>query len=67
MHLPMAGQPGNAAGILFQVAAALIASGRALLRGEVIGPRGPLFGSGPMIALYAIAPGYLPLPAPAQP
>jgi hypothetical protein len=60
MHLPMVGQPRNAAGLLFQVAAELIARGRGLLRGEVIGPRGPLFGSGQMTALYAAAPGYLP-------
>ena len=60
MHLPMADQPRNAAGLLFQVAADLIARGRGLLRGEVVGPRGPLFGSGPMTALYAAAPGYLP-------
>lgn len=46
MHLPMAGQPRNAAALLLQVAAELIAQGRGLLRGEVIGPRGPLFGSG---------------------
>ena len=56
----MADQPGNAAGLLFQLAAGLIAHGRGLLRGEVIGPRGPLFGSGPMTALYAAIPVYLP-------
>lgn len=61
MHLPMAPrQPANSAGLLFQVAAELLARGRGLLHGEVIGPRGPLFGSGPMTALYATAPGYLP-------
>jgi hypothetical protein len=60
MHLPIADQPRNAAGLLFQVAAELITRDRGLLRGEVIGPRGPLFGSGPMTALYATAPGYLP-------
>jgi Suppressor of fused protein (SUFU) len=59
MHLPMAGQPRKAAALLLQVAAELIAQGRGLLRGEVIGPRGPLFGSGQMTALYAAAPGYL--------
>lgn len=42
------------------MAADLIARGRGLLRGEAIGPRGPLFGPGPMTALYAAAPGYLP-------
>jgi hypothetical protein len=46
MHLPTAGQPGDAAGLLFQVAAEMIAHGCGLLRGEVIGPRGPLFDSG---------------------
>jgi hypothetical protein len=60
MHLPMACQPRTAAGLLFQVAAELIAQGRGLLRGDVIGPRGPLFGSGQMTALYVTAPGYLP-------
>lgn len=60
MHLPADGTPGNAAGVLFQVAGELIASGRGLLRGEVVGPRGPLFGFGPMTALYAAPPVYLP-------
>ena len=60
MHLPMASQPRNAAGLLLQVAAELLLRGRGLLRGEVIGPRGPLIGSGQMTALNAAAPGYLP-------
>lgn len=60
MHLPADGQPGNAAGVLFQVASELIARGQGLLRGGVIGPRGPLFGSSQMTALYAAAPVYLP-------
>lgn len=60
MHLPANDQPSNAAGLLFQVASELIASGRGLLRGQVIGPRGPLFDSSPTTALYAAPPVYLP-------
>jgi hypothetical protein len=60
MHLPTADQPGNAAGLLFQVAGELIARGRGLLRGEVVGPRGRLFDRGQMTALYAATPVYLP-------
>ena len=60
MHFRTQNEPGNAAGVLFQVAAELIARGTGLTRGEVIGPRGRLFGSGDTTALLAAAPGYLP-------
>ena len=60
MHLRVADPPGNAAAVLFYVAAELISRGAGLLRGEVIGPRGSLFGRGNASALYAAAPVYLP-------
>lgn len=43
-------------GLVGQVAGELLASGRALLRGEVIGPRGPLVPGSRMEAWYAAAP-----------
>jgi hypothetical protein len=60
LHLPTTDQPANAAGILFQVAAELLDGHRGLLRGEIIGPRGPLFAATRMTALYATVPVYLP-------
>jgi hypothetical protein len=60
LHLPTTDQPPNAAGVLLQVAAELLDGHRGLLRGEIIGPRGPLFAATQMTALYATAPVYLP-------
>lgn len=60
LHLPAADPPRNAAAVLFRVADELIRSGRGLLRGEVLGPSGRVFGTGTAAALYAAAPGYLP-------
>ncbi|GAA0794045.1 suppressor of fused domain protein [Spirilliplanes yamanashiensis] len=60
LHLPAADPPRNAAAVLFQVAGQLVRSGRGLLRGEVLGPHGPVFGTGTVTALYAAAPGYVP-------
>jgi hypothetical protein len=51
---------GPAPGLLQQVGRELLGSGSALLRGEVIGPRGPLVPSSRMEALYAAIPVYLP-------
>ncbi|GAA4989089.1 hypothetical protein HD597_007806 [Nonomuraea thailandensis] len=62
MHLPTDRQPDNVAGVLFQVAEELIERGQGLARGEVIGPRGPLFARGEMTALAAAPPVYLPGP-----
>ncbi|HWD05701.1 MAG TPA: suppressor of fused domain protein [Amycolatopsis sp.] len=45
-------------GLVGQVADELLASGRALLRGDVIGPRGPLVPGSMMEAWYAAAPVY---------
>jgi hypothetical protein len=45
-------------GLVGQVADELLASGRALLRGDVIGPRGPLVPESRMEAWYAAAPVY---------
>lgn len=47
-------------GILQQVGTELIASHSALLRGDVVGPRGPLFEGSQMEALYSTIPVYLP-------
>ncbi|MFC0546780.1 suppressor of fused domain protein [Kutzneria chonburiensis] len=60
MHVPTTRQPGNLAGVLFQVAAELLGRGRGLGRGEVLGPRGVLFPDTGMTALVAAAPVYLP-------
>jgi hypothetical protein len=60
MHFPTSKWPPSAAGVLFQVAGELIDRATGLLRGEVIGPRGRLLGSGALTALYAAAPVYLP-------
>lgn len=46
--------------ILHQVGMALLTSGKALLRGEVVGPAGPIAPMSPMEALYVAAPIYLP-------
>lgn len=48
------------AGLLQQVGTELIEAGSALLRGDVIGPRGRLFDRSQMEALYAAIPVYLP-------
>ena len=48
------------AAILDQIARELIASGKAILRGDVIGPRGRIFDCGKMTALYATLPVYFP-------
>ena len=47
-------------GLLQEIATELLADGRALLRGEVIGPRGPLYRGSEMQALYASVPVYFP-------
>jgi Suppressor of fused protein (SUFU) len=60
MHFRTGNRPGNAVGLLFQVAAELITRGTGLLRGEVLGPRGQLFSRGDTTALYAAAPVFLP-------
>ena len=60
MHFPTADRPPNAAAVLFQVAGGLIRRGAGLLRGEVVGPRGRVFGRGNLTALYSTAPNYLP-------
>ncbi len=59
--LPESMRQGPVPGILQQVGQGLIADGHALLRGDVIGPRGPLFSDSPkMEALYASPPVYFP-------
>lgn len=44
--------------LLGQVAGELLASGQALLRGDVLGPRGPFAPGSAMEALYASSPSY---------
>lgn len=46
--------------ILQQVGCEALAAGRPYLRGEVLGPRGPLFPGGAMEALYLMPPTILP-------
>jgi hypothetical protein len=46
--------------ILQQVASQTVLSGHALLRGDVLGPRGPLVSGSPLEALYVTAPVYFP-------
>ena len=60
LHFRNDRQPGNAPAILFQVSAELIRRGVGLHRGDVLGPRGSLFGRGHASALYAAAPMLLP-------
>jgi Suppressor of fused protein (SUFU) len=60
MHVPTAPQPANVAAVLLQVAGELIARGRGLARGEVLGPRGPLFADTGLTGLVATSPAYLP-------
>jgi len=50
---------GTLPAILQGVGLELLATGRALLRGEVVGPRGPLWGHSKLQALYASSPVYL--------
>jgi hypothetical protein len=59
-HFPEDDEPPNAAGLLFQLAAEMIHRSEAMSRGTIIGPRGRLFATGRMTALYAAAPVYLP-------
>ena len=47
-------------GLLQQVATEVLARNRPLLRGEVIGPRGPLFQDSSAQALYVSLPAYFP-------
>lgn len=51
---------GPVPGLLQQVGLDVLRSGSALLRGDVIGPRGALFARSQMEALYAAIPVYLP-------
>ena len=60
MHFQTSKRPPNASSLLFQIAGELIDRSSGLLRGEVIGPRGRLFGTGALTALYSAAPVYLP-------
>ncbi|MBL8298440.1 MAG: suppressor of fused domain protein [Rhodanobacteraceae bacterium] len=51
---------GLLASLLSEVGEELINAGSALLRGDVIGPKGALFDDAQMTALYATAPTFLP-------
>jgi hypothetical protein len=52
--------PGNLPALLHQVATVAVSRGRAYLRGEVIGPRNPLFTGTELTALYVAIPVYFP-------
>src|SRR2546430_12527269 len=59
--LPESMWGGSAPGILQQIGRDAIASGDELLRGDVVGPRGPMFGvASQMEAFYAAIPVYFP-------
>lgn len=71
LHSPTAGRPirselvmvlprqfDRAAALLKQVGDELVQSGHVLLRGDVVGPRGPLFADCDKTALYATAPTF---------
>ncbi len=60
MIVPERLREGPVPGLLQQVGLDVLASGSALLRGDVVGPRGPLFSMSTMEALYAAIPVYLP-------
>ena len=47
-------------GILQKVGGEVLERGEALLRGEVIGPKGPIFSGSQLEALYSAIPVYLP-------
>lgn len=51
---------GPVPGLLQQIAREVLASGFALSRGDVIGPRGPVFAMSQMEAFYAAIPVFLP-------
>lgn len=53
-------EPKNLLPILEQIGLEAVASGRAYLRGDVIGPRGPLFAGSQFDALYVSMPAYFP-------
>jgi hypothetical protein len=54
--------PGNLPAILQGVASEIVRGHHALLRGQLIGPRGPLRDGATVEALYATFPAYLPPP-----
>ncbi len=60
MLVPVSLRDGPVPGVLQQVANELMETGYAVLRGDVIGPRGPLFAGSPVEALYAAQPVYFP-------
>jgi hypothetical protein len=60
MFVPNRLKDGPVPGLLQEVAAAVLESGSALLRGDVLGPKGPLFAMSSMEALHAAIPVYLP-------
>ena len=60
MMLPERLRDGPVPGLLQQVGLEVLASKSALLRGDVLGPRGPLFAMSEMEALYAAIPVYMP-------
>lgn len=60
MIVPERLREGPVPGLLQQVGLDVLASGTALLRGDVIGPRASLFAMSQMEALYAAIPVYLP-------
>lgn len=60
MVLPDSLRDGPAPSVLHQVGMDVLVSNRALLRGDVLGPQGPLFPGSSMEALYVGMPVYFP-------
>ncbi len=60
MIMPERLREGPVPGLLQQTGLDVLSSGSALLRGDVVRPRGPLFAMSRMEALYAAIPVYLP-------
>lgn len=60
MVVPESLKDGPVPGLLQQVGMGALKSGRALLRGDLIGPHGPLFPGSSMEALYVAMPAYFP-------
>lgn len=60
MLVPETLRAGPIPGLLQQVGSSALDSGQALLRGDVLGPHGPLVPGSSMEALYVAMPAYLP-------
>jgi hypothetical protein len=60
MHVPDALRDGPIPALLHQVAMGMLADGRALVRGQVLGPHGPILPGSAMEGFYVTMPSYYP-------